>query len=217
MSDRPPAVAFDTPSDPFRALLAQRHRLRGVAEDVRRVMQDVGRFEAEGAHHANMAAVWAATLMVADILKIGLSAGDRRANVLFKAQDRAIEQANTVLKHLGLRTITTRGELLKTVDPNRRGAVNFVQHVREAQQFLKRHQAKAPKEIDLLLKIGIAMTEDSVLILQAGQTGQQVHAGAAAARASMLNNLSRVSQRILLIDQEITRMVDLAVRHQRTA
>jgi hypothetical protein len=76
----------------------------------------VSQYNAEGARYAEIAAMWAASLMVAEISKIGLSAGDRRARVLFQAQDRLLDQANKVLKLFGLKTMVTKDEILKSLD-----------------------------------------------------------------------------------------------------
>ena len=217
MSDKPLVVEFDTPYSAFRDLASQRHRLRGAAEDIQHAMQDVNRFQADASNYATIAAAWAATLMVADILKIGLSAMDRRARVLFAAQDRTIERANKALKLLGLRTMTTKADLMKTVDPNLQGAVKLMADIRAAREFLKKQGINAPKEMNLLLDLGTAMADDAVLIMQAGQLQRQARSNANAARNNMRNSLSRINQRIKIVDQELTRLIDRAMTLSRTA
>ena len=101
MSDRAPPVDFSTPYSELGALRAQQQMLRSVSDDIRGSLRDLDRIQSEAMHDAAMAAVWAATLMVCDILKIGLSAADRRAKLLLSAQDRAVRSADRILKLLG--------------------------------------------------------------------------------------------------------------------
>lgn len=226
MTDRPPTVDFSTPYSPLAALVAQRNYLRSVAEDIRGAMQVVDRYQAEALHDANMAAVWAATLMVCDVIKIGLSAGDRRAKILFAAMDRAMDRANRVLTLLGAPKVATKSDILAAVDADLRGSVKMIDTVRQTRNALASLKVptsggsvdvKLPKEANLVIDLGIAMAEDSILILQAQGMVNQAGAHAAFARGQMRTNLNRVLQRVLLVDSEITREFERLQRQSNIA
>jgi hypothetical protein len=217
MSDRPPQVDFSTPYSEFQALSLERSRLQGVASDIRAAMKDVKRFGAEGARYAEMAAMWAATLMVAEICKLGLSAGDRRAKVLFNAQDRMFAQANKMLKFLGMATIATKDDVLKTLDPDLRSIDQMTGYVQTTREFLKKVGVNENKETRLVLDLVVAMTQDTLLIMQAMKLQQQVSGNATAAQVKMQQSLTKVTRKIMLIDSELTRMIERAQARMRTA
>lgn len=217
MTDFPPKVDFTLPPDALAAIRAQRARLMALQRDIESAMRDVDRFSKEGALYAGIAAGWAATLMVCDILKVGLSAMDRRAAVLFKAQDRQISNANKVLKTLGLPTLTRKEELMAGVDPNLQGAIKLTSEIREAQAFLKKQGAKAPKHIALLIDLGTVMADDTVLLIQAGQEQNHVRSNAENARNSMRSQLMRIRQRIEALDREFSRLFEAGLERRRTA
>jgi hypothetical protein len=217
MTDFPPKVDFTLPPDALAAIRAQRARLMALQRDIESAMRDVDRFSKEGALYAGIAAGWAATLMVCDILKVGLSAMDRRAAVLFKAQDRQISNANKVLKTLGLPTLTSKEELMAGVDPNLQGAIKLTSEIREAQAFLKKQGAKAPKHIALLIDLGTVMADDTVLLIQAGQEQNHVRSNAENARNSMRSQLMRIRQRIEALDREFSRVFEAGLERRRTA
>jgi hypothetical protein len=217
MTDFPPKVDFTLPPDALAAIRAQRARLMALQRDIESAMRDVDRFSKEGALYAGIAAGWAATLMVCDILKVGLSAMDRRAAVLFKAQDRQISNANKVLKTLGLPTLTSKEELMAGVDPNLQGAIKLTSEIREAQAFLKKQGAKAPKHIALLIDLGTVMADDTVLLIQAGQEQNHVRSNAENARNSMRSQLMRIRQRIEALDREFSRLFEAGLERRRTA
>ena len=217
MTDFPPKVDFTLPPDALAAIRAQRARLMALQRDIESAMRDVDRFSKEGALYAGIAAGWAATLMVCDILKVGLSAMDRRAAVLFKAQDRQISNANKVLKTLGLPTLTSKEELMAGVDPNLQGAIKLTSEIREAQAILKKQGAKAPKHIALLIDLGTVMADDTVLLIQAGQEQNHVRSNAENARNSMRSQLMRIRQRIEALDREFSRVFEAGLERRRTA
>src|SRR6266404_466199 len=137
MNDRPPQVDFSRPVTELQLLSLERERIRSVVQDIQAATSDIGRYGAEGARYAEIAAMWGATLMVAEICKLGLAAGDRRAKVLFNAQDKLVGQANKVLKGLGRGTIATKEDILKTLDPELRGVSKMTESVQKVRGFLK--------------------------------------------------------------------------------
>lgn len=70
MSDTPPKVDFGTSWSNMQALQAKRHKLQSAARDIRSSLRDVDRLQFEAVRDAEMAMVWAATLMVCDIVRI---------------------------------------------------------------------------------------------------------------------------------------------------
>lgn len=214
--DKPPTVDFQTPYSQLEALRAEERRLREVADDIRSVRADILRFDREGVENATYAATWAATLMVADILRRSISAMDRRASVLFSAFDREVATANKVLKMLGLKTIATREEVMKNVDPNLKPAVDFTKDIQKVRQLLKEHKIRVPKEVNLLLDLGVDMANDSVLIMQGAQLVEQIHARTKHNLAQNALAIERVNKRIREIQLEMTRLIEQAQIKMRT-
>jgi hypothetical protein len=206
--DQPPVVDFKHPYTPLEVLEAEELRLQGVANDIRSVQQDLLRFDREGAENAAYAATWAAALMVADILRRSVSAMDRRAPILFSAFDRKVATANKLLKMLGLKTIATREQIMRDIDPNLKPVVEFTRDVQEAREMLKKHKIRAPKEVDLILDLGIDMTNDSTLIMQAMQIAQQSHDRTNYNSSQIAYQLQRLNKRIREIQVEIMRLKD---------
>lgn len=208
MNDRAPVVDFNKPYDPLDGMLAQRQRLRNAIEDIERSMADVQRYGAEGARYAGYAAAWGATLMLADIVKLGMSTANPQAKILFDAQDLALERANKLLDliGMGMGTIATKDDLIKTVDPNLEGAFKLTQFVTSSQNVLAKLGVKIPKEWALLLNLATTMCDDTVFMINAGQAQQSVTGNVSHARAAMLQNLLKVKQRLKMVDGEIERV-----------
>jgi hypothetical protein len=146
-----------------------------------------------------------------------LSAVDKRAKLLFNKQDEALAQANKVLKFFGLRTVTTKADLMRSVDPALGGAAKLTQGVRDAQRVLKDYGLKAPKDMTLLLNFGTTLCDDTMLMISSGLTAQAVKSNAAQAQALMRQHLQRVKQRLMLIETEFTRLFEDRRRLARTA
>jgi hypothetical protein len=204
-----------------RALVAelyqQRERLRKTAADIRQASQDISRFRSEGADYAAYAATCAAVIMVTDILKHSMSAMDRRAKLLFGAMDKNVATANKVLKAFGQRQITTREDLLRNLDPDLQKPRAMLKVVEQARAFLKKHEVRETKEVKLLLDLGVAMTEDSLLIMQAGNTQVHVNNAANSAQANVRRSLEKTLQNLILIDNELTRQFEQLETLSRTA
>lgn len=222
----PPEVDFNTPWLNLKALQAQRQMLQSVAGDIRGSLQDVDRFENEAILDATFAAAWAATLMVCDILKIGLSAADKRADLLFKQQDDLIKTANKVLKLLGARTITTKADLMRSLGPEVTTASRATETVRTTMEQLRRMKVPTtrhplpvavPKEAGLLVDLGVAMAQDTLLLLEAGNLQRRANVTAAQSRMQMRQSLNKVLSRIMLVEGEITREIERLQRLGRTA
>lgn len=213
MNDKPPLVDFSTRSSELQSLFREREKLRNIAADIRSTMQNVTRFNAEGAYYAGIAAVWAATLMTAEICKLGLAAADRRANLLFSVLDKRFAQANKLLKFLGMSTITTKDDVLKGLDPDLRNVAQMTQSVQQVRDILKKWGVRENKETKLVLDLAIAMTQDTLLIMQAMNLQQHVNRNTAAAQVNIRESLARVNRRILRIDAEMSGIIDRARMH----
>jgi hypothetical protein len=215
--DQPPVIDFERPYSQFEVLEAEEWRLQGIAKDIRSVQQDLLRFDREGAENAAYAATWAATLMVADVLRRSICAMDRRAPILFSAFDRKVATANKLLKMLGLKTIATREEIMRDIDPNLKPVVEFTRDVQEAREMLYKYKIRAPKEVDLILDLAIDMANDSILIMQTMQTAQQTRDRTNYNLSQVNHHLERVNRRIRNIQVEINRFIEQAQIRTRTA
>lgn len=180
-------------------LIRQRARLAAAADCIAHAMGDIERFGQEGAENAGYAACWAAVMMATGIVKTGLSAVDKRAAAGFAFIDSAIAQANKWLGAAKMRTITTRAELMKGVDPNLAGAAGLLRDVREARNYLKKAGAKPPAHLALVLDLATQMSEDTILMLQAGQLQGQVARNTRA-------NLTQVAARLHVMKTKISRL-----------
>lgn len=215
--DKPPIVDFQRPYSPLEALRAEELRLRGLADDIRSVRGDLLRFNREGVENATYAAAWAATLMVTDILRRSVSAMDRRASILFSALDRNVATANKVMRMLGLKTIATREGIMKNIDPNLKPIVDFTRDVQKARDIIKKYKIRAPKELNLILDLGIDITNDSALIMQGMQLIRETQDRTNHNLSQNALALERVNKRIREVQMEIQRLIDQAQVRMRTA
>jgi hypothetical protein len=217
MSDRAPVVDFSTPYDELAHLETQRQRLVNLLADIESSIDDVRGYEAEGERYASYALAWASTIMLTDILRIGLSAVDRRAKLLFKAQDDALARASKFLQLLGLGALTTKADLMKAVDPSLGVAPKLTESVRDAQKLLKDAKVQAPKNVTLVLDLGTAICDDTVLMIDAGMTSQQVQNQSKHVQEMMRQTLQKIRKRLVLIEQEYTRVFEERQLRARTA
>lgn len=198
--------------NPLVALAGMRTRLKSVAEDMQWARQNVQKNRSDAVVYAGIATIWASVIMTTDILRVGTSAFDRRAKVLFSAQDRAVVQANKVLKALGRRQIQTREDLLKSLDPNLRQVANLAGDVQRARQFLQKIKINLPKEANVVVDLVIAMTQDTALMLQPGLTAQQVQTFNDGVLKKIDSDIEKIQRRILNLDQEIFRLCEVISR-----
>lgn len=217
MSDRPPVVDFSAPYNRLTDLATQRTRMANLVADIERSMRDVARFEAEGERYASYALAWASTILLTDILKISLSALDKRAKLLFKSQDEALARASKFMQVLGLKGLTTKADLMKAIDPSLMVASKLTQSVREAQKILHDAKIQAPKKVTLFLELGSAMCDDATLMIDAGMTSQHVQNQASHAQAMMRQTMLKMQQRLMQIDREYTRVFEEQELRSRTA
>lgn len=198
-------------------LFLQRNQLHQCAALMRESIQDIDTIQKEGTEAAGYAAAWAAVLMTTDILRIGLSAGDRRARLLFQGLDRAIARADKVLVAFGQKPTMKKSDLMASLDPELRGTGQFIKDVREAQGFLKGQGVKPPKQLKLVMDLAMAMTEDTLLMLNAGQLQKQVGEQARHGRMQAAMHLKRVLSRLAHVDAQILQAFDQRDLFNRTA
>ena len=216
MSDRAPVVDFKAAPNPLTDLDLQRTRLTHLIEDVERSLKEVRRFEAEGEEYASYAVAWAATMTLADILKISLSAVDRRAKFLFDKQDKSLAQASKILQLLGFKPLSTKADLLKAMDANLQLAPTLTDGIRKAQKKLKEAKVKVPKHISLLLDLGTTMCDDTMLMIDAGMTSQRIQDHSANAQKAMRATLDKLRKKLLQIEQEYARLFEQRQVRART-
>jgi hypothetical protein len=220
MTDRPPQVDFGSPAEkprPLDGLFAERNRLKALIADVESVRPDILRFEREGQAYVTAAVITAAVLMTVDILKVGLSAADRRAAFLFKKFDGGVDLLRSALGRVGVNVGATREDLMKQIATDFAGPARLTQEVRNARAFLKKHGAKETKTTKVLLDLGLVMTEDTLLLLSAASAQADVSRNASAGRAAQGLQLDRMKRQLLLMDAEITRAFEDAQQRSRTA
>lgn len=193
-------------------LARARQRLMQAAADIGAAMRDVDSYETDAARAATIAALCAATLMVTDIIRISMSAMDRRARFLFGRWDEAENCVYRAVGVMGGPKKVSRDDLLKGLDQNLRPAGDLIQAVRTAQGGLRTVKLNPPKGLGLVIDLGLAMSADTLLMVQAGQTEQAAHSSAHAARQGMRRTLTRLQARIFQIDREFTSAFDRAGR-----
>ena len=80
----------------------------------------------------------------------------------------------------------------------------------QGQRFL-RNRTKFGKQCRrLVLDLVIAVTQDTLMTMQAMNLQQQVGSNVAATQPKMRESLTRVTRKILLIESELTRMIEHA-------
>ena len=184
-------------------LIRQRAKLAAAAADIAGAMRDIQGYGKEGSDAAGYAACWAAVMMATDIVKTGLSAVNKQAAAGFAAIDKGIAQANKYLGAARLHTITTKAEVMKGVDPNLAGAAGFLRDVTEARNFLKKAGAKPPAHLTLILDLATQMSEDTILMLQAGQLQGQVIRNTRSSLAQVAARLHAVRVKIMRLDNQV--------------
>ena len=198
-------------------LIQQRAKLAAAADRVSAAMRDIERFGNEGAEYAGYAACWAAVMMATDIIKTGLSAVDKRASAGFELIDNAITQANRWLAAAKMPTIATKSELMKGVDSNLAGAAGFLRDVREARSYLKKAGAKPPAHLALVLDLATQMSEDMVLMLEAGQLQGRVVKTTRSNVAQVGTRLHAIKVKIARLDSQVQMLIAKKDLIERTA
>lgn len=217
MSDRPPTVDFQRANNPLNDLDLERTRLKYLILDVEHSIKEVRRFEAEGERYASYAVAWAATMTLMDILKVGLSAADRRAKILFEAQDKSLAQASKILQLFGYKPLATKADLLKTMDSSLELAPKMTDGVRKAQKILKEANVKVPKHLTLLLDLGTTMCDDFFLMVDAGIISRQLQDQSLQSQKMMRDTLAKMRKKLLLIEQGYIRLLEQGRVFARTA
>lgn len=214
---RPPSVDFSRPSTSLDDLSAQRARLQMAVEDMESGLKDIRRYTNEGRWNAECAIVWATALIMADGLKEGIASMDRRAKILFSAQDRAIERAEKVMKFFGGRGIAKREDALSSVDDSLKSAANLIEDIKRSQDVLKRVGIYAPKAADKPIRIVLMLTSDAILVADGFKEREKVLNRGAAQEAQIRQRINLFKRKIQQLDQEYSRLVLEAEAYGRTA
>lgn len=201
----------------FSELVQRRARLAAAGDAIAGTLRDIQNAGREGSEAAGIAACWAAVMMATGIVKTGLSISNKTAAAGFGAIDSAISSANRVLTELQMPTIATKGDVMKAVDPNLQGAAGFIRSVNEARAFLKKAGANPPPHVKLMLDLATQMAEDTLLMLQAGQTQAVVNRNTQLAMRQVVTRLQAMRQKILLLDGQIAWLLSQHDLYKHTA
>jgi hypothetical protein len=200
-------------------LMARRERIANAIQVIQSTKADVARISQEGQTAATAAAMWAAVMMVTDILKIGMSASNKQAAAGFATIDALVAKADQLMQLFGARPMTTKADLMRQVDPNLQNAATVVGYVRQARgkideaakaMKVPRGPATALGQWDLVARIGVEMADDTILILQAGQTQSAVGRSAAAQQAQIDRTLNKLRQQLSAVDAALVQLLDRA-------
>jgi hypothetical protein len=209
-------------SNQLQELLLQHARLVQAANDIQRGMRDIRTTGEEGAKNASYAAVWAATLMTADIIRCGVAATYRSAERQFEAQDRALEKANKYLGYLrvfGMKPIATRKDVLGQLDDDAaRKMAEYARDVREAREKLRAIlRKKPPRWVDQLINCGIVMTEDAAMILETGSLQSRIYHNTEYNLAQTQAKYDMIRRHMQKVEEAIGRLLEEYEMRARTA
>jgi hypothetical protein len=189
------------------SLLDDRQRLEVAERAIVAAIHDMDSAGRGAQFNAGCAASWAAVMMTADIIRAGLSAGIRVADAEFQAIDKGIERANIFLSYWGHQSVTTKADLLKSVDPEFRGTVEALENVNTAREAFNKIKFNPPPNIarplNLLLDLAISMTDDTILMLQAGKTGNRAQQTADRGIKNAQAQLQGIRKKIRRINDQI--------------
>lgn len=214
-------------------LIAKRSRLTQALNDMTMMQREMQRTRNQGNFDAGMACVWAAVLLVTDIVKDGVSAYDKRAALAFTVLDKGIDQANKLLHAFRIAPIAKKSDALAALDPNLRQVAGWTHSIRQVQSVLHGaafvtkpggvvdgvlkqsglpplhpkvggalQKASGPR-VDLMVNLALDMTEDTLLMLNAGQTQNRVNAINDAAIQRAGAQIRKVQVLIQKVDKEI--------------
>jgi hypothetical protein len=197
-------------NDQLQELLRQHARLMQAASDVDSALKDIRKYGEEGAKNAGIAAGWAATLMTLDIIRHATACVYRSAERQFAFQDKVVEEANKTLKRLGQRTIPTRGDVLSHLeDPTAQKVAEYARDVRVARETIKRLlKDKPPREVEMLVNMGLDMAEDSAMVLEAQSLQQRALSNSANAQAQALLQRERLRQHMQRIEERMALLIN---------
>jgi hypothetical protein len=185
----------------LKELAAKRFLLGEAVRMMTDAQRDMRRYQSEASLYCGYAAAWAAVLMTVEIVKIGLTASDSKAAAAFSVIDRSIDQANKLLIAFGHTPIQKKEQALESLDPSLRKVSAMTQTIQQARGVLKKLGVTEQKELALLLDLGVAMTDDTLLMLQAGLLDQKLFRSSQAA-------ITRTGHQIELLKSKINRLDD---------
>ena len=204
----------------------RRQRLRDAISALGGIKQDVARHGQEGQAAAAAAAMWAAVLMVAEILKTTISAMDPKAAAGFHMFDSMVEKADKLLQLFGSRPMTKKADLMKQVDPNLAHGATVVGYIRtartkiiEATKNVKMSKIATERvaQLDLVARLGIDMADSTILLMQAGQDQTRVGVQTRNTELQINQRLEELRKKLVLVDDAISNMLARYEMLQRTA
>lgn len=193
-------------------LLQRRDRIVQCLAKMRAARADTTKIGADGRLDATFAAAWAAVMMVTDILKIAMTAGNKQAAAQFALQDKMVEKADRLMQMFGSSPMTKKSDLMAQIDPNLKTAAGITKSLRDAQSAINKAATELKMDTSittnfgkwgLVAKIGIEMADDTLLLIQAGQIGDQAIRGARMAQSQIDRLIAKQSENLAAIDYQI--------------
>jgi hypothetical protein len=150
-------------------LTMKRDRLASILRGMEEAQREMNKAKDQGNFNSAMAMSWAAVLLAADIVKRGLSEGNKQAAFGFAAFDKGVAEADKLLVAFGRAPMAKKADALQSLDPNLRNVNGWVDQVSQVRGWLGKAGLKEDKHLALVLDIVTDMTQDTLLMLQAGQ------------------------------------------------
>lgn len=189
-------------------MMAKRDQLERSVKMMSEAQRDIASSGAEGAKYAGYAAAWAAVIMVTDILRDCISFDNPEAAAGFEGIDKAVEGANKVLTAFGKTPITRKEDLVNSLDPELRNVNTMSGYTGKALKWLLNNSKKisptSKKQLGLVVTLATDMTQDTLLMLQAGEDQNRITAGTAAALSRGYLQIERVRLLLFKINDQIT-------------
>lgn len=203
------------------ALLSRRTKLHTAIDEARKCKEDIVKYGSEGAQAATYASMWAAIMMVTDIVKIGVSAADPPAAFVFKGIDMLTDKADKLMQLFGSRPMTKKEDLLKQVDANLQNGVVIIGYIKKAKDVMakfgldKKLTGQALenfKHLTLVAELGVAMADDTLVLMQAGQLQSNANKVTQQAIAGIDRQITNMVRKVAEIDRQIAYMIYRADR-----
>jgi 5-methylcytosine-specific restriction endonuclease McrA len=191
--------------------LQQRHRqLVRILIEIGKARDQIIAEEIQASRNTTIAAGFAAIIVVTDILRIGLSAADERADLMFEAIDKATEQVKDYQMVRGAGGVMTRDDAMLMVDPDLADSSRLLNCVKEVKSLFDAMKKKGlvkssegKDQIGVVVDIGLAMTEDFMLLYSTLRAGQSTISSTRSAYAQANARYERIRDQILRIKSQM--------------
>jgi hypothetical protein len=186
-------------------LTMKRARLASIVDLMEQAQNDMNRAKDQGNFNSAMAMSWAAVLLAADLVKRGLSEANKQAALGFTVLDKGFAAADKLLVAFGRAPMAKKADALQSLDPNLRNVNAWVDQVSQVRGWLGKAGLKEDKHLGLVLDIVTDMTQDTLLMLQAGQDQTRNWNNATAAINRANQQIDKVQTSLKRLDAEIAK------------